>query len=191
MEERSYLPDPLRNLNALSYRCGRNGTASGVDTDVATLAAGSKVGFQPTQAGQSSFHDGPLQAYLAKSPEQTPQGLKKWDADGAYFKIAERGPDGPGWFSSYQGKKDYFYQFNFSIPAVTPPGFYILRIESVYPKPTFNTTQLYVNCAQVEITGPGGSHEPGPTVRFPGAFDEYDEGKYLFEKVVQLDEWRC
>jgi hypothetical protein len=39
------------------------------------------------------FHDGPLFAYLSKSPEQTRTGLQSWDGDGDYFKIADRGPD--------------------------------------------------------------------------------------------------
>jgi len=48
-------------------------------------------------------------AYLARSPEQTAEGLKKWDADGDFFKIAERGPELPYWFSkSYAIKQSVF-----------------------------------------------------------------------------------
>jgi hypothetical protein len=39
------------------------------------------------------FHNGPLLAYLSKSPDQTPKGLKSYKADGDWFKIHERGPD--------------------------------------------------------------------------------------------------
>ena len=45
------------------------------------------------------FHDGPLFAYLSKSPIQSKEGLQKWDGDGDFFKIAEKGPDDDrGWF---------------------------------------------------------------------------------------------
>lgn len=58
-------------------------------------------------------------------------------------------------------------------------------------------TQQFVNCAQVEVTGPGGGKyklhhyglhillhgidisqgTPGPTTKFPGAYDPADKGK--------------
>lgn len=36
-----------------------------------------------------------------------------------------------------------------------------------------NQPEHYVSCAQVEITG-GGSGAPGPTVQFPGAYQDSD-----------------
>jgi hypothetical protein len=59
-----------------------------------------------------------------------------------------------------------------------------LRIESIYPNRGFNKTQFYASCAQVEIVGSKGGDglQPGPTVKFPGAFDNYDEGVWLREE---------
>lgn len=60
----------------------------------------------------------------------------------------------------------------------TPPGLYIMRIESIYPRYEFNRTQFFPTCMHVRINGPGGGKTPpGPTVTFPGAFDEYHPGK--------------
>lgn len=71
-------------------------------------------------------------------------------------------------------------QWNFTIPDATPPGLYIMRLESIYPRAKFNTTQFFASCMHVQINGPGGAKtEPGPTVRFPGAFDEYHPGKSI------------
>lgn len=141
----------------------------------------------------TAWHDGPLQAYLSRSPEQTRDGLKSWDGDGEYFKIAESHPEDPtSWFyNTYRSNgtlntvccaftahvhhhsgSSPCQQWNFTIPATTPPGLYLLRAESVYPSTVFNRSQFFVNCAQVEIVGSGGPKtEPGPTVKFPGAFD--------------------
>lgn len=64
-------------------------------------------------------------------------------------------------------------QWNVTIPATTPPGRYLLRIEHIYPKwltgEAYGGTQSYVNCAQVEIVGSGGG-KPGPTVKIPGVY---------------------
>jgi hypothetical protein len=58
----------------------------------------------------SYFHDGPLFAYLAKSPEQSTEGLRKWDGDGDFFKIEQRGPDDDiGWWTSIRYDMDVLY----------------------------------------------------------------------------------
>jgi hypothetical protein len=116
----NYLPWPMHDISSNNYRCGQNTTGTGNGTKVATLVAGSKVGFRPSfynvgvrtngffcntfadktlQRGMTAWHDGPLQAYLSRSPEQTPDGLKAWNGDGEYFKIAESHPEDPkNWF---------------------------------------------------------------------------------------------
>ena len=42
-----------------------------------------------------------------------------------------------------------------TIPKTTPPGQYLMRVEHIYPS-VKNDSQFYVNCAQVNIVGPGG-----------------------------------
>jgi len=81
-----------------------------------------------------------------------------------------------------------------------------MRVELVFPySPNFNNTQYYVNCAHIEVKGEGKgeiyplflSHAttrrakqrtrpdihavgtPGPMVKFPGAYDDFDRCKFM------------
>jgi len=48
-------------------------------------------------------------------------------------------------------------QANFTVPKTTPPGKYLLRMEMIYGiVHNFNVTQFYINCAHIEVNGPGG-----------------------------------
>jgi hypothetical protein len=67
-------------------------------------------------------------------------------------------------------------QFNFTIPKTTPPGKYLMRIENFMPTETTGYQQFYVNCAFVNIIGPGGG-TPAGFVKFPGAYAPEDPGK--------------
>jgi hypothetical protein len=70
-------------------------------------------------------------------------------------------------------------------------------MEQVYPFPNRNETQLYVNCAQVEIHGPGGG-TPSPLVRLedylsldPGLPGEFtctiqNDGSFVCLAVAKL-----
>lgn len=71
---------------------------------------------------------------------------------------------------------------NFTIPLTTPPGKYLLRVEHLYVRPVFNTTQFYIACAQIEVLSPegdGAARSPTPEymVKFPGAYSLFDEGE--------------
>lgn len=70
---------------------------------------------------------------------------------------------------------------NFTIPATTPPGKYLARVEHFFIQSIYNTTQQYINCAHMEIIGPGGG-TPGPTVKFPGAYSLDEPGKWMFDR---------
>jgi hypothetical protein len=79
---------------------------------------------------------------------------------------------------------------NFTIPASTPPGKYLLRIEQFLPTATFNYTQWYVNCAHVNIIGSGGGSLEGyEYAKFPGTYDIMDPGELTLVALItsQLD----
>lgn len=161
--------------------CGVNATKTGHQTNTAKAEAGSIIGFRPAPATYSSGiipphpfnpqedvvgHQGPGQAYMSLAPG----ALEDYEGDGEWFKIGTSGSsDGMYWDSN--GKTE----INFTIPLTTPPGKYLIRIEHFNISPYYNGTQQFINCAHVEVSGPGGG-TPGPTTKFPGAYDIADKG---------------
>src|SRR4051812_32211200 len=110
------------------------------------------------------LHEGPLLAYLSRSPIQSSEGLKSYKADGDWFKVHQSVPfSDRSWFNYTNVTvniaevcfsilcslciivliKVIQIQNNFTLPATTPPGFYLLRSESLYPSTNFNSTQMY------------------------------------------------
>lgn len=81
---------------------------------------------------------------------------------------------------------------NFTIPATTPPGKYLARVEHFFIQSIYNTTQQYINCAHIEIVGPGGG-TPGPAVKFPGAYSLDEPGEWIVIEYIALEliESRC
>lgn len=85
---------------------------------------------------------------MSKAPDDD---LENYHGDGDWFKIAYWGPSSDTVWSSYDQK-----YLNFSIPKTTPPGKYLLRMEQFWPLKPASSIQWYVNCAQVNVVGPGG-----------------------------------
>ncbi|KAF2713004.1 lytic polysaccharide monooxygenase, partial [Pleomassaria siparia CBS 279.74] len=160
------------DIHSLDYRCGRNRSVTGARSGVATVVAGSKVGFKPgswTVKVSEGCNFG-----VTKSEEDRKTGT----TNGEYFKVAQMGPyHATRWFNLWD-RPSRFSEFNFTIPATTPPGFYLLIVEGIYPKLDLERTQLYASCAQVEIVGLGGVHtENRGRWGFPGARGfRFDEG---------------
>ena len=86
-------------------------------------------------------------------------------------------------------------QFNFTLPATTPPGAYLLRFEYFMPTSLVNKTQWFINCALVNIHGPNPAVKPGTPqgfVKFPGAYDPEDPGEISFIQVmIQFEKNHC
>lgn len=76
-------------------------------------------------------------------------------------------------------------QFNVTLPRTTPPGSYLMRVEMIYPNvlPDTKGTQFYVNCAQVNVIGPGGGTPKG-FVKFPGAYTPNTPGVKMPDEKV-------
>ncbi|KAF2835028.1 lytic polysaccharide monooxygenase [Patellaria atrata CBS 101060] len=172
---------PHYDLYHETMRCGRQAARSGPTTETAIVEAGDEVGFESQVAFLTDylqypdiFHPGPGQAYLSKAPAD----LETYVGDGDWFKIA-----------SITSKSDTEWallgetQARFTIPKTTPPGKYLLRFEHIFLNTYFNNTQYYQNCAHVEIVGPGGG-TPGPTIKFPGGYDNFDRGLWVPEKAM-------
>jgi hypothetical protein len=103
---------------------------------------------------------------------KAPGAIEDYEGDGDWFKIGTSGAsDGMHWDSDRQP------ELNFTIPATTPPGKYLIRVEHFNISPNLGMTQMFVNCAQVEVTG-SGQGTPGPTVKLPG-WNPKDPGIWL------------
>ncbi|KAF2875411.1 hypothetical protein BDV95DRAFT_602847 [Massariosphaeria phaeospora] len=140
---------PQTDIYSTNFTCGRLAIDSAKKTETADVIAGTEVGFRVNQGGE--------------------------DSDGAeYFKIAQLAQISDNeWFVN-----DYNHRIvNFTIPATTPPGKYLLRFEQFWPSQKFKMTQFFINCAQVNIIGPGGGNMEGYSfAKFPGAYNYTDPG---------------
>ena len=86
-------------------------------------------------------------------------------------------PETENWWAFPNGNiKD----FNITLPASTPPGKYLFRIEHVYASPNLNLFQMYVNCAHINILTSSvspGTFEGYPFQKFPGTYTPQDPGE--------------
>ncbi|CAI6336172.1 unnamed protein product [Periconia digitata] len=170
--------------------CGFNATLPLFPIKTVQVKAGSTVGFGAMYMSAKNgnidehtdftdfdpsfymYHDGPATAYLSKSPGE----LNEYAGDGDWFKIAVVGAkDGLTW--DYAAAKAVNIM-NFTIPASTPPGKYLMRAEHLNIATYYKSTQMFINCAHIEVTG-SGEGVPGPTTKFPGAFTASDPGIWL------------
>ncbi|KAF2682062.1 lytic polysaccharide monooxygenase [Lentithecium fluviatile CBS 122367] len=172
---------PYYDLTSSNLRCGRGATIPHPGIKTARILAGATVGFLVGRSADEPlppliYHNGPGQAYLSLSPSAN---LSAYSGDGPWFKIVSLG-----------AKNDTYWMtrdqpgMNFTIPERTPPGKYLLRVEHLYVRPVWNTTQFYIACAQVEVVGPGGGN-PGPLVEFPGAYTLEDPGIWVDESMYE------
>ena len=69
--------------------------------------------------------------------------------------------------------------YTFKLPANLATGDYLLRseMETLHAAQTLGTTQFYIGCAQLHITGPGGSCSP--QIQLPGAYKATDPDIYI------------
>ncbi|KAK4151168.1 glycoside hydrolase, partial [Chaetomidium leptoderma] len=155
----------IMDLNSSNITCGRNAFDWAAKPETADVLAGSEVGFRISEDGAGKyghFYDpGSGQVYLSRAPRDD---LEHYQGDGDWFKIAYGGPvTNDKWLLWQQP------EFNFTIPATTPPGKYLLRLEQFMPTTEPNYVQWYVDCAHVNIIGPGGG-TPTKFARFPGTY---------------------
>ncbi|OJD38678.1 glycosyl hydrolase family 61 [Diplodia corticola] len=160
---------PVTDVSSDALRCNVGGLDSGSSTKTKEVAAGSEVGFVlDTAIG----HPGPLQVYMSKADTTA----AAYDGSGDWFKVYEMGPgeitdDGLQWLSND------ITNFTFPLPAETPAGEYLLRVEHVglHGASEVAGAQFYISCAQIKVTG-SGSGSPAPTVKIPGVYTGEEPG---------------
>ncbi|KAJ7121487.1 endoglucanase II, partial [Mycena epipterygia] len=157
--------NPMVDVTSTDVRCfssEESGTAS-----TTTVAAGSTVGFTVSGNPSNLYHDGVVNVYMAKAPAGT--DVASWDGSGdVWFKIFEI-PAVTDGGTSITFPATGLTQVTFPIPAQTPSGQYLIRIEHIalHVAESFGGAQFYIACSQVQVCGTG---TPGPLVAFPGAY---------------------
>ncbi|PFH54033.1 lytic polysaccharide monooxygenase [Amanita thiersii Skay4041] len=166
-----YSQAPVTDVTSQAIRCYELDSNSASQSGIATVVAGSTVGFK---ADNIMGHPGYFSAYMtpaSPAANSNQAGLGK-----TWFKIWEWAPT----YSPSTGlvfDSENINQFTFTIPRNTPNGQYLLRGEQIalHLSGTINGAQFYIGCAQINVVG-GGSGSPSPTVSFPGAYSATDPG---------------
>jgi len=151
-------------------RCNQGAATYGSSTDVLTINAGSEVRARLNGAGNFQ-HPGPSMVYMSKAPSS----VKNYDGSGDWFKIHQEGVCNNG--GNFQDSAWCSHGKNFvaaTIPKDTPNGEYLIRFEHIgVHRSHVNQPEHYVSCMQVKVQN-GGSGNPGPLVKFPGAYKATD-----------------
>ncbi|KAJ3501539.1 hypothetical protein NLJ89_g9293 [Agrocybe chaxingu] len=151
---------PVTSVTSNDVRCNVNPSPA---SETVSVAAGSTIGFK---LDNTLYHQGPAAIYLGKAPGS----VASWDGSGAnWFKIAEWGAT----FNPFQFTDFNANQLTTTIPASTPSGEYLVRIEQVGLH-VAGAPQWYISCAQINVTG-GGSGNP-MKVNIPGYVPASDPG---------------
>ncbi|OCH86815.1 hypothetical protein OBBRIDRAFT_796835 [Obba rivulosa] len=162
---------PVTDVTSQEIRCYELSlTDSAGQTSIATVEAGSTVGFK---ADNTFYHPGYFSAYM--SAAQPAANSADAALDQTWFKIWEDPPvfeNGALVFPSQT-----IDQITFTIPSELPSGQYLLRGEQIalHVASTYGGAQFYLACAQLNVVN-GGSGTPGPLVSFPGAYTGYEPG---------------
>lgn len=172
----SYNPAFNDIIDSPDLRCNR-GAKPNTATKTYEVKAGDLIGAKVFN-NQQIAHPGPGFVYMSKAPDS----VSTYDGSGEWFKVYETGlcgtnPGNDGSWCSY-----YKDRLNFTIPAKTPPGEYLVRFEHIGLHEAFkNRTQFFIECAQLKITGPGGG-TPSPLVNIPGIYTQT-------EPSIRYDKW--
>ncbi|KAI9899865.1 hypothetical protein N3K66_004127 [Trichothecium roseum] len=204
MDEAFAMVAPNTDPDSLDLRCGRNASTAWSQPKTAVVQAGDRVGFaagDPMLKGDLKpwmYHPGYASAWLSKTPDGV--DLNSYDGDGDWFKIlnvtgrTEQSldyslPENEGFYDQLKSRWGTFRldSYNFSIPAATPAGSYLLRFEHIFPNPV--DAQFYVNCAHIEVQNPAGSDaEPGPVAKIPGVYERGQPDIYFSSYDIELEE---
>ncbi|KIJ36537.1 lytic polysaccharide monooxygenase [Sphaerobolus stellatus SS14] len=173
-----YSNGPVTDVTDEALRCYElDYSATAPATSVATVQAGSTVGFQ---ANGPIYHPGYLAVYM--SPATPAANSPNAGTGNTWFKVWQKLPTVDG---STLTSDTTDSTFTFTIPKNLPSGPYLIRGEQIalHVASTFGGAQFailklpqfYIGCAQVNVTN-GGSGTPGPLVSIPGVYTGNEPG---------------
>ncbi|RYP61421.1 hypothetical protein DL769_007706 [Monosporascus sp. CRB-8-3] len=150
--------------------CNVGGTSG---AGVSTVAA--RAGDTITVQWDQSTHPGPITHFLYGPVSGAAASASGVGA--GWFKIDELNYEGGRWANEIMSAKDMKHSFR--LPERLPSGEYLLRSEmlALHGAQTVGGAQFYIGCAQLKITGPGGSCSP--KISLPGAYNAQDPNIYI------------
>ncbi|KAK0709386.1 glycoside hydrolase family 61 protein [Lasiosphaeria miniovina] len=169
---------PQTDVNAKNMACNGAPNPTTPSDKIIPVTAGTNVSAvwrHTLQSGANDVmdpgHKGPVMAYLKKVTDaKTDSGV----GDG-WFKIQEGGYKNGQWATNevINNKGNQVIR----IPSCIANGQYLLRAEMValHGARSVNGAQLYMECAQIEITGGSGTASP-KTYSIPGIYKSNDPG---------------
>lgn len=150
-------------MSSKDMRCNTGSQANAARTKIAKVKAGDTIGFG-TNLGAQIQHPGPIQVYMSKAPG----AVTSHDGSGDWFKIYQLGPKNPLTADVSSWKVYNKNRIDFAIPKDIPAGQYLVRIEHIgLHRPS--GTEMYFNCAHVEVSNTGGSL-PRQTAKISGMY---------------------
>jgi len=167
-----YSNGPVTDVNSALMTCYERDPGVGASQTV-NVRAGSTFTFG---VGSSVGHPGPLHFYMAKVPAG--QTAKTFNGKGAvWFKIYQDGPSGLG-TGSIKWPSDGKTEVSVTLPSCLANGEYLIRVEHIalHSASSVGGAQLYLSCAQINVTGGTGTLNTGQLVSFPGAYKATDPG---------------
>lgn len=96
---------------------------------------------------------------------------------GSWAKINEFDDEDGEWANQIMEAQNMTYTFK--LPSNLATGDYLLRgeMEALHASEEIDGAQFYIGCAQLHITGPGGTCEP--QIQLPGAYHSTDADIYI------------
>ncbi|KAI0179702.1 lytic polysaccharide monooxygenase [Hypoxylon sp. FL1284] len=166
----TYMPSFMEIIDSTDLRCNKGATSAGTKTYM-DVKAGDKIGMKLFN-NEFIEHPGPGFFYMSKAPGN----VSDYDGSGDWFKVWESGPTGSptttGGWPTY-GK----YQMEFTLPKTLEDGEYLLRAEHIgIHENHAGKPQLYMECAQIKISGGTGTANPSPVAKIPGIYKKSDSG---------------
>ncbi|KAJ4358781.1 uncharacterized protein N0V89_003365 [Didymosphaeria variabile] len=184
---------PLVDPSSIDLRCGRNASTAWNTPKTAVVRAGDTVGFavnttvglpikdapvNPWDRYANMYHPGPLTVWLSPAEDLSAyQGTNPWvKILSVVNRTAQSVPPSDDYTWKHQWGAYQAPSWNFTIPASTPAGAYLLRIEQIYPVPVGELgslgAQFYVNCAHLRVVNDGEAKEVGDDfkVGIPGVY---------------------
>ncbi|KAK7757428.1 hypothetical protein SLS62_000442 [Diatrype stigma] len=161
--------NPVTDVTSNDIICNVDGT-DGTGVETVAASAGDTITVQWDQ----STHPSPITHFLY-GPVDSAAATSGVGA--GWFKIDELDYEDGQWANEIMSAADM--KRSFQLPANLASGEYLLRSEmlALHGAQEVNGAQFYIGCAQLKITGPGGSCSP--EISLPGAYGAEDPNIYI------------